>query len=319
MQTLYPSIKTYAQYTLAVEKPHQLYIEESGNPEGFPVLFVHGGPGLGTESFQRCFFDPEKYRIILFDQRGSGKSTPHAELTNNHTQALVKDIESIREYLKIEKWVLFGTSFGSTLSLLYAQKYPQHVHGLILHGVFLGRTQDICWFYEQGANEVFPDYWEEFVHFLSAEEQGHVIKAYYKRLTGSDELARMSAAKNWSLWQARCSSLQLRNQVLERFSDVHVALGLACIETHYLHHACFLSDYAILANMDALKNIPGFIIHGRYDMISPLQCAWELHKAWVASELFIVRDAGHSLLEPAIVDAIILATQNMLRISQKAC
>lgn len=319
MQTLYPPIKTYAQHTLAVEEPHQLYIEESGNPEGFPVLFLHGGPGLGSESFHRCFFDPEKYRIILFDQRGAGKSTPHGELENNHTAALLDDIETIRKYLDIEQWVLFGTAFGSTLSLLYAQKYPDCVHGLILHGIFLARPQDSQWLYQQGANAIFPDYWEEFIHPIPQEERHDLIAAYHQRLTGTDELARMATAKNWAVWQARCCSFQLRNQIVEHFSDAHVALGLACIENHYLLQSCFLSNYSILEHMDVIKNIPGVIINGRYDMICPLQSAWELHKTWSASELFIVRDAGHSLLESAIVDAVILATQKMLQIPKKAC
>jgi proline iminopeptidase len=319
MQTLYPPIKTYAQHTLIVEEPHQLYIEESGNPEGFPVLFVHGGPGLGSESYQRCFFDPEKYRIILFDQRGSGRSTPHGLLENNNTSALLDDIETIRIYLNIEQWVLFGTAFGGTLSLLYAQKYPEFVHGLILHGIFLARPQDIRWLYQQGANAIFPDYWEDFIHSIPLEERHDLITAYHERLTGSDELARMATAKNWSIWQARCRSFQLHNQMVEHFSDAHVALGLACIENHYLLQSCFLSDYSILEHMDIIKNIPGFIINGRYDMICPLQSAWELHKTWSASEIFIIRDAGHSLLEPAIVDAVILATQKMLQIPKKAC
>lgn len=324
MQILYPPIKTYAQHTLAVEEPHVLYIEESGNPDGLPVLIVHGGPGSGSKDFHRCFFDPEKYRIILFDQRGAGKSTPHAELKNNHTQALLQDMEAIRQYLTIERWMLFGESWGSTLSLLYAQQYPQSVIGLILHGTFLARPQDIHWAYQEGASEIFPDYWEEFIQIIPDKERQikkslSLIAAYHRRLTGQDELARMAAAKNWSLWQARCSTLQPRSNVMEHFADVHLAASLACIETHYLLNHCFIEKNAILQQMDIIKHIPSFIIHGRYDMICPLRSAWELHKAWPSSELYVIRDAGHSILEPSIVDAIIMATQKMAQIPHKAC
>jgi len=319
MLILFPAIKTYAQHTLETESPHSLYVEESGNPEGIPVLVVHSGPGAGSESYQRRFFDPEKYRIILFDQRGSGKSKPHSELTNNHTAGLLADMEAIRTYLGIERWMLFGGAWGSALSLLYAEKYPEKVTGLILHSIFLARPKDIQWFYQEGASFIFPDYWDDFVQTIPEKERNNVVAAYYQRLNGSDELARMSAVKNWSLWQARCSSLQPHHNVIEHFSDLRFAVGLARVESHYFVNNCFVEPNQILDNIQAIKNIPGYIIHGRYDAVCPLQSAWELHKAWTDSELFIIRDAGHSIQEPGTIDAIILATQKMAHLPLKAC
>lgn len=318
MQILYPPIRTYAQHQLVVEKPHVLYVEESGNPDGIPLLVIHSGPGAASDVMHRRFFDPEKYRIILFDQRGTGKSTPLAELKNNHTQALLADMEAIRNYLNIDRWVLFGSTWGSTLALLYAQQHPEFAAALFLHSVFIGRQQDIDWFYKKGANAFFPDYWEEFIQILPLKERHDIIAAYHRRLTGTDELARMSAAKNWSLWQARCHSLQPQNHIIEHFAELRFASNLASIESHYLLNHCFIEENQILDNMAILKNIPGFIIQGRYDMISPLSSAWELHKAWPASELYIVRDAGHSMLEPAIVDALILVSKKIGRNSLRA-
>lgn len=311
MQILYPPIKTYAQHQLPVNAQHTLYLEESGNPIGKPVLVIHGGPGIGSDERERRFFDPEKYRIILWDQRGSGLSTPTAELNDNNTQALLSDINAIRHYLNIDRWVLFGSTWGCVLSLLYAQQYPEHVAGLILHGLFLGRKQDIAWFYKEGANMFFPDYWDEFMQFIPPEERNDLIAAYHRRLTGTDELAKMAAAKHWALWQARCYSLQPNSQITEQFSGARFASNLACIESHYLMHHYFIEDNVILKNMASIQHIPGIIIHGRYDVICPLHFAWELHKAWDNSELYIVRDAGHALWESAIVDAIILSTQKM--------
>lgn len=313
MQTLYPAIKTYNEHRLTVEKPHSLYIEECGNPDGLPVLVVHSGPGAGCEAYHRRFFDPQKYRIILFDQRGSGRSKPHAELDGNHTQALIEDIEAIREYLNIKTWALFGGAWGAALSLLYAQHYPRHVTGLVLHSVFLGRKQDIQWFYQHGANLMFPDYWCEFEQAFSAEERKDLVTAYYERLCGNDELARMATAKSWSLWQARCSALQPHSNIIDHFTDPRFATGLASIESHYFVNNCFLEDNQILTNMDKIKDIPGFIIHGRYDMVCPLDGAWELHQSWPTSELYIVRDAGHASREPGIIDALVVATRKMAR------
>jgi proline iminopeptidase len=304
MMTLYPEIKPYTHCRLAVDDIHDLYIEESGDPEGIPVLFVHGGPGSGCDAKNRCFFDPERYRIILYDQRGAGQSTPHAELANNSTQELVEDIERIRECLGIEKWVLFGGSWGSTLSLVYAQTYPDRVMGLILRGVFLCRNEDLQWFYQQGASHVFPDYWEDFIHPVAADKQDNLIAAYYELLTGNNELARMGAAKAWSLWEAHCATLRPSHEVVEYFGDPHRALALARIEAHYFLNKGFLKPNQIIKNVAKLSGIPGIIVHGRYDMICTLDNAVSLHNVWADSALHIIRDAGHASSEPTIVDAL---------------
>ncbi|MBS0358041.1 MAG: prolyl aminopeptidase [Proteobacteria bacterium] len=319
MQAFFPPIKIYAEHKLKVSSIHELHIEECGNPDGLPVLVVHDGPGTGCEEYHRRFFDPEVYRIILFDQRGAGRSTPHAELNENTTQDLISDIEAIRNHLHIKKWILFGGSWGALLSLLYAETHPQVVAGLIVFSVFLGREKDINWFYQKGANLFFPDYWEEFIQPFPKEEQDNILMAYNKRLTGNDELARMSAAKAWSLWQARCSTLQPHANVIDHFSDPHLAVGLASIESHYFLNRCFLEENQVLDNIDKISNIPGYIIHGRYDVMSPLKRAWELHKAWPSSELYIVRDAGHAAKEPGIIDALILATKKMSKHHLTAC
>lgn len=309
----YPEIKPYQRHTIAVEPPHQLYVEESGNPDGLPVLFVHGGPGGGCSHEDRRFFDPEVYRIILFDQRGAGRSTPHAELAGNNTQALVTDMEAIRQQLGIERWILFGGSWGSTLSLVYAQTHTERVMGLILRGIFLCRDVDIQWFYQSGASLVFPDYWEDFIHHIPAAERDNLLAAYYQRLTGDNELAKMACAKAWSLWEGQCATLRPNPDVVQAFSDPHKALAMARIEAHFFMHDSFLSENQILANAHKLKHIPGFIVHGRYDMICPLDNAFALHKAWPQAELDIVRDAGHSAREPSITDALIRATRAMAR------
>ena len=313
MLILYPDIKPYKTQRLNVGPIHEIYLEESGNPEGIPVLFVHGGPGSGCNRKDRCFFDPEKYRIVLFDQRGAGKSNPHAELESNTTQDLVDDIEKIREHLEIDKWVLFGGSWGSTLSLVYAQAFPQRLLGLILRGVFLCRDQDLRWFYQDGASQIFPDYWEDFVHPIPKAERGDMMAAYYKRLTGSNELAKMGAAKAWSLWEGHCSTLRPNHNVVEAFSDLHLAISLARIEAHYFVNKGFLTPNQILDNVAQLEGIPGIIIHGRYDLICPLDNAFELHRKWHDSELHIIRDAGHASREPSIVDALIRATRDMAK------
>lgn len=319
MQPLYPVIKTYAEHRLKVTPPHEIYVEECGNPEGIPVLVVHSGPGAGCEGYHRQFFDPDLYRIILFDQRGAGRSTPHAELSHNTTQDLIDDMETIRDYLNINRWVLFGGAWGSALSLLYAQTYPQNVRGMILHRVFLGRQHNIDWFYQSGASKIFPDYWEEFVSVIPENERENLIKAYSKRLTGRDELARMSAAKHWSLWQARTCSLHPHLHLIDHFSDPHFAIALATIETHFFLNQCFIEDNQIIDNCNKLRHIPNIIVHGRYDMVCPLHTAWELHLACPASELMIIRDAGHSIREPGIIDALILATKKMAKQESDVC
>jgi proline iminopeptidase len=313
MKPLYPSLKNYAQHELKVDDIHTLYVEESGDPKGVPVLFVHGGPGAGTTPDDRRFFDPDRYRIILFDQRGCGHSTPHGSLENNTTQALIEDMEKIRQYLGIDKWILFGGSWGATLSLCYAQKYPTRVSRMILRGIFLARDRDLRWFYQEGASLIFPDYWEEFISSIPEEERDNLITAFHRRLTGEDELAKMNAAKHWSLWEGRCATLHPSKAVCERFSSPHVALSLARIETHYFMNKCFLEPNQILRDVYKLEGIPATIVHGRYDMVCTLDNARALHLSWPGSELHVIRDAGHSASESSIIDALILATESVPR------
>jgi len=290
MTPLYPEIKPYQRHELKVDDTHTLYIDESGIPDGIPLLFVHGGPGGACGKYDRRFFDPERYRIILFDQRGAGRSTPHSELTDNTTEHLIEDIEKIRNFLNIDKWVLFGGSWGSTLSLLYAQRYPEKVEAMILRGIFLCRNKDLHWFYQEGASRLFPDYWQDFIQPIPEAERDNFISAYYKRLTGDNEIAKMAAAKAWSLWEGRCATLRPSTDIVSSFSSPHRALSLARIEAHYFINNCFVEENQILNNVDKLAGIPATIVHGRYDSVCPLDNAVELHKAWADSELHIIRD-----------------------------
>ncbi|MDD7804619.1 MAG: prolyl aminopeptidase [Endozoicomonas sp. (ex Botrylloides leachii)] len=307
MHTLYPAIKPYATHRLEVDHTHQVYIEECGTPDGIPVLFVHGGPGAGCSEKDRCFFDPEKYRIILFDQRGCGQSTPYAELNHNTMTNLVADMEKIRLFLSIEQWMLFGDSWGSTLSLVYAQTHPKMVSAMVLGGVFLARKQDIDWLYHCGANRIFPDNWEHFIEVIPQDERGDLIEAYYRRLLGDNEVARMNAAKHWSTWQGAVLTLRPNQDTMDHFSDAHNALAIACIECHFFKHRCWL-DQPILSRMNMIANIPSVIVHGRYDMVCPLDNATTLLRHWPKAELQIIREAGHSLQEPSITDALVRAT-----------
>jgi proline iminopeptidase len=258
----------------------------------------------------RTFFNPEAYRVIMFDQRGCGKSTPHASLQDNNTQALIADMEEIREFMGVEQWILFGGSWGATLSLLYAQAHPQRVLGMILRGVFLARPQEMQWFYQGGAANVFPDHWQEFISLIPEAERDDIIGAYYKRLSGANELARMAAAKAWAKWEAHTSTLQPSKSILSAFSDPHTALSLARLETHYFKHHSFISPNQILDNIDKIADIPGTIVQGRYDMVCPMQSAYELYEAWPSSELDIIPDAGHAATERGIVDALVRTTIN---------
>lgn len=313
MQTLYPEIKPYARHELAVEPPHVLYVDESGSADGLPVLFIHGGPGAGCDAASRRYFDPNLYRIVTFDQRGCGRSTPYASLENNTTQALVADIERIREHLGVDKFVLFGGSWGSSLALAYAQAHPQRVHGLILRGIVLCRPQEFHWFYQEGASRLFPDYWEDYIAPIPPQERGDLMGAFYKRLTGSDQIAQMHAAKAWSTWEGRTATLRPNPQVVDRFSEAHRALSIARIECHYFVNDAFLEPDQLLRDMPRIAHLPGIIVHGRYDAICPLDNAWALHQAWPNSELQIIRDAGHSAAEPGITDALVRAAEEMAR------
>jgi proline iminopeptidase len=308
LHKLFPEIKPYATHRLPVDAPHELYVEECGNISGLPVLFVHGGPGAGCEEFHRRFFDPNLYRIILFDQRGAGRSTPHADLDNNTTVHLVADMETIRKHLGIDRWVLFGGSWGSTLSLVYAETHPQRVLGLILRGIFLCRPWEIHWFYQEGANRIFPDHWQEFIAPIPEPERHDLLGGHYRRLIGADEIARMASAKAWSVWEGRAATLLPNKRVVEFFGSPHTALALARIEAHYFAHNSFLEPDQILRNASRLSGIPGTIVHGRYDMVCPIQNAWELAYAWPIADFEIIPGAGHSAMEPGIVNALVRAT-----------
>jgi len=318
MLTLYPDIKPYREHSLEVDSPHVLHIEECGDPNGLPVLFLHGGPGVPCESVSRRFFNPEKYRIILFDQRGCGKSQPHASLISNTTQDLIADIERIRQFLNIDTWVLFGGSWGATLALLYAETYPEKVKALVLRGLFLCREEDFRWLYHEGANLIFPDVWKEFVKPIPKTEQSDLLSAFYRRLTGSDDLARMSAAKAWAFWEGQCATLKPSYNVLDRYCEPHTAMSFARIACHYFLNKAFLEPNQILDQAHKIKDIPGVIVHGRYDMLCPLNQAYLLNQAWPKSQLQIIRDAGHSSHESGIVDALVRVMDDLAKYTQIA-
>lgn len=311
MLPLYPEIKPYARHMLKVDDVHEIYVDESGIPHGIPVLFVHSGPGSGCEYDSRGFFNPEKYRIILFDQRGSGRSKPHGELTDNTTQHLIEDMEKIRKYLEVERWVVFGGGWGATLGLAYAERHPDRVKGLVLRGVFLGRQKDIDWFYQEGVSRFYPDHWEDFIAPIPEAERGDYLSAYARRIAGADELARMAAAKAWSRWEADCSTLHPNQRLIRHLTEPYRAMARCKIGVHYFLNRCFLAENEIVHNIDAIQGIPGIIVHGRFDMICPLENAYTLHEAWPVSQLYIVREAGHSATEAPLIDALIRSTRDM--------
>lgn len=319
MHSLYPAIKPYAQHELAVGIPHVLYIEETGNPEGIPVIVLHPGPGTGADPHLRRFFDPQRYRIIIFEQRGCGRSTPHLEIAQNNTQLLLDDIEAIKEFLGLSEFILSGGGWGSLLALLYAQKYPHQIKALLLHQIFLGRQQDTDWFYKLGASLVYPDYWQEFISLVPEEMRSNIPQYYADCLQGSNELARMSAAKSWALWQARCSSLQPHLYVIDQYSDPHFALALATLESHFINNHFFISENQVMNDVHKIRHIPTYIVHGRFDLVAPLAGAWALHQAIPASNLRIVRDAGHSDKESGIVDALIYASKEISKQDLDVC
>jgi proline iminopeptidase len=308
MKDLYPAVQPFARQNLAVDQRHTLYLEQAGNPAGFPALFLHGGPGAGCEAYHRRFFDPEHYRIILFDQRGCGRSRPHADLEGNTTWDLVADIERIRHHLDIERWLVFGGSWGSSLALAYAESYPHRVAGLILRGIFLCRPEEINWFYQEGANKIFPDHWEDYLKPIPRAERHDLLHAYHRLLTGEDEVKRMAAAKAWSIWEGRTASLLPNETVVDHFANPHTALSLARIECHYFVNRAFLEPNQLLEDAQELDGIPGVIVQGRYDLICPMTSAWELHQAWPDSDLQVIPDAGHSASEPGIRSALVQAT-----------
>jgi proline iminopeptidase len=309
--TAYPEIEPYRIHRLEVDEYH-LYLEESGNPEGLPVLFLHGGPGAGSSPYHRRFFNPAGYRIVIFDQRGCGRSRPHAALNHNTTQHLVADIERIREYLGIDRWVVFGGSWGSTLALAYAEANPERVLGLILRGIFLCRERDLHWFYQEGASALYPDAWQDFIRPVRPARRHEMIAAYHELLTGEDELIRMQAAKAWANWEGVTAALVPNRTIISHFGDPYVALALARIECHYFINHCFMRPNQLLEDAGRLAGIPGVIVHGRYDVICPLEQAWDLHQAWPDSRLRIIDRAGHAATEPGIMAALVEAADAML-------
>jgi proline iminopeptidase len=313
MLTLYPDIEPYQTHELAREKlsdgrQHRIYVEECGNPDGIPVLFLHGGPGSGCRPQHRCYFDPDKYRIILFDQRGCGRSTPAGELENNTTDFLVADMEHIRSTLGVNNWVLFGGSWGVTLALSYARQYPQQVMAMILRGSFLGREQDINWVYaEGGASRLFPDAWQALVSHLPADRQNQPLKAYFDLLCDPDEAVQTAAAKTLNSWEG--TIVMLRDHEFEPDPDQATGpLAHSRIQLHYALNHCFLDTAPLLSSIDTIRDIPTRVIHGRYDIVCPLQQSWELKQAWPEIDLQIVPLAGHAAGEPGLIDALVRAT-----------
>jgi proline iminopeptidase len=308
-RTLYPEIDPHRTFRLRVDPLHELYVEESGNPDGKPVLFVHGGPGGGTEPKQRRYFDPKRYRIVLFDQRGCGRSTPHASLERNTTWHLVADMELLRSHLRIDRWMLFGGSWGSTLSLSYAIRHPERVSELVLRGIFLLRRRELEWFYQEGASRIFPDAFAPYRDLVPAAERSDLMAAYHRRLVSDDTSVRLEAARAWSVWEGSTSRLLPDPDLVARTGEDHFALAFARIECHYfVNRGFFESDGWLLENAARIRHVPGVIVQGRYDVVCPMESAWELRRAWPEAELRIVPDAGHSASEPGIVHELVSAT-----------
>lgn len=308
LRDYYPSIEPFETGRLQVSDIHNLYYEQAGNPQGVPVVFLHGGPGGGINADQRRFFDPKHYRIVLFDQRGAGKSTPTAELKENTTWDLVADIERLREKLNIKRWLVFGGSWGSTLALSYAITHPDRTLALILRGIFLCRKEEIQWFYQKGASAIFPDFWHEYENLIPANERHDMVTAYHKRLTHSDEATRLTAARVWSKWEAATSRLVVQQTAIDEFEDPRLALAFARIECHYfMNNAFFSTDNFLLENISKIKHIPGVIIQGRYDVVCPMKSAWDLHLAWPEAELKIIAESGHAAGEVGTRSALVEA------------
>jgi proline iminopeptidase len=308
MHELYPEIEPYADHFLPVSDRHTIHYEEAGNPDGLPVLFVHGGPGGGIEPVYRRYFHPEKYRVILVDQRGSGKSTPHAELEENNTQNLIADMETVRDHAGVDRWMVFGGSWGSTLGLAYSQAHPERVTSLVLRGIFMCRDDEISWFYQAGASKLFPDLWEAFLAPIPVAEHDDLLHAYYRRLTGNDEQLKLEAAKAWSIWEASTSKLLISQDLADHFGEDAFSLAFARIESHYFVNHAFLTPNQLLNDIDKIRHIPGVIVQGRYDVVCPATSAWDLHKAWPEAEFHMIPDAGHSMSEAGIIDKLIAAT-----------
>ena len=310
MAGLFPDIEPYDSGRLQVDAVHSVYYEQCGNPQGKPAIFVHGGPGGGSSSVHRRFWDPAVYRIILFDQRGCGRSRPHAELRNNTTWDLVDDMERIREHLGVDRWQLFGGSWGSTLALAYAQQHPERITEMVLRGIFLLRQREVQWYYQEGASRLFPEAWQQYLEPIPREERDDMVGAYYRRLTSSDRAERVQAARAWSMWEGSTSRLVPDAELIKRTGDEAFAEAFARIECHYfINGGFFQEDGQLLKNIDRIKHIPATIVQGRYDVVCPAESAHDLHQAWPNSNLVIAPQSGHSALEPEITTALLAATR----------
>lgn len=307
-RTLYPPVEPNHCGFLDAGSGHKLYYEECGNPRGKPAVFLHGGPGGGCNDAMRRFWNPDIYRIVLFDQRGSGKSTPHASLVDNTTWDLVNDIEMLRVALDIKKWQVFGGSWGSTLALAYSQSHPERVSEIVLRGIFMLRKKEIDWFYQQGASEIYPDRWQHYVAPIPKSERGDLLGAYHKRLTSSCEETRLEAARAWSVWEGTTSTLLPNADLAADFGATHMALALARIECHYFVNHGFMEDGQLIKNVARIRKIPAVIVQGRYDVVCPVVSAWDLAQAWPEADFRIVPDAGHSAFEPGNTHELIMAT-----------
>lgn len=306
---LYPAIEPFRTGYLKVSDEHELYYEESGNPVGQPAVFLHGGPGAGADPRARRFFDPKVYRIVVFDQRGCGRSRPHASLVDNTTWDLVEDIEKLRQHLKLERWLVFGGSWGSTLALAYAESHPERVSALVLRGIFLLRQWELQWFYQAGTHALFPDFYADYVSVIPESERGDLIAAFHRRLTGNDREAQLAAARAWSVWEAATSFLQVDTENLRKWSDADFAIAVARIECHYfVNRGFFRSENQLLEDIGRIRHLPATIVQGRYDVVCPMRSAWDLHLAWPEADFRIVPDAGHSAFETGITRELVAAT-----------
>ena len=299
MHHLYPEIEPFDIGQLKLDDIHTMYYEQSGNPKGQPVVFLHGGPGSGANPTHRRFFDPSYYRIVIFDQRGAGRSTPLGETKQNTTPHLIRDIETLRKHLHIERWFVFGGSWGSTLALVYAQHHPEYVRGLALRGIFLCRKLEIDWFL-YGLRDMAPEAWRTLTDSIPVEERGDLLGAFHKRIMNPDPAIHLPACRAWAMYEAACSTLYPSPETITAFGDKKLALGLARMEAHYFMNNIFLSDNFILENVDKIRHIPSFIVQGRYDLVCPIRSADDLHRAWPEARYIIVPDAGHSAMEPGI-------------------
>lgn len=319
LRTLYPTLEPHRSGHLRVSEVHEIYWEESGNPKGKPAVFVHGGPGAGAGTEARRFFNPQAYRIIVFDQRGCGRSRPSASLVDNTTWHLVRDMEALREYLHIDRWLVFGGSWGSTLALAYAQTHPARVSELVLRGIFLLRHWELQWFYQEGASALYPDRYANYVAAIPPAERNDLIAAFYKRLVSNDYNEQLAAAKAWAVWEASTSFLLQNEANINNWGAPDFAIAVARIECHYfVNKGFFDSDGQLLRNVDRIRHIPGVIVQGRYDVVCPMQTAWELHQAWPEAQFVVSQDAGHSAYEPTNTHNLISATDRFAGLATQA-